>query len=294
MPSTLASSLYALDLPARLALPTRYAESGPPSPRRNPSRMGSPNPHVDDLLAALDHESQRHPALSHIWLRTMAANQYADMSRALRNFAREYSIYSESFCAYLSRAIDKLSSPSHRRLLAVNLEEEMGSIDPEDRARLRRAGIDPDQVEGIPHARLYQRFCEALGLGSEELARGAPFAEQWRDELLVFLDDASPAAAVGALGPGTENVVSRIYRPLCGAIRRSGLVREEDAVFFLLHCEVDDQHALDLRNVARDLLKSEDDYRQMRMGMREALRLRQVFFSQLHRHAVGSPNEDYG
>jgi pyrroloquinoline quinone (PQQ) biosynthesis protein C len=234
---------------------------------------------------ALEDEALAHPAMRHPWLGAMAKRGYGAMTWAIRDFARQYHAYSEAFPLYLRQVIGKLESPTHRAVLQENLREEQGHLGPDDRSKLRRAGMDPDSVDGISHPQLYRCFCRSLGLGESELKRPLPAAERWRDDLLDFLAHASAPAALGALGPGTENVVKPVYRTLLNALHALPESERIDLRFFELHCLLDDQHAEDLRGVAEALLASPSDRRELRAGMLRALELRERFFTHLHRRA---------
>lgn len=235
-------------------------------------------------LAQLIRESHAHAALNHDWLRRVGACAFGDMRWVMQDYAREYFGYSAAFPQYLETVIGKLENPEHRALLSHNLEEEQGEMGADDREELAKIGIDPETVDGVPHPELFRRFCEAIGVSDAELRVPSYAAMQWRRQFLNFLQNATPAAAVGALGLGTENVVKPIYRNILNGVRSLGL-RREDYVFFELHCTVDDQHALDLHNVALDLLQDQKARQEMRLGMREALDLRARFWNHLNRRA---------
>ncbi|MGE4652599.1 MAG: iron-containing redox enzyme family protein [Myxococcota bacterium] len=233
----------------------------------------------DQQLMEIDRESHAHPAIHHIWLENVSARRYVDMESTLRFFARDYYAYSSGFPIYLRKLIGKLEHPEHRKLLERNLREEQGGLDPADSERLREAAIDRADVEGIPHPELYRRFCRALGLYDAELDAPESAGHLWRQRMIEFLDSASPPAALGALGAGTEAVVLPIYRKLLRGIRELSAISARDRVFFELHCMVDDQHSLDLRRVAYDLLGTPGAHNDMRNGMLEALQWRQDFFT---------------
>ena len=228
-------------------------------------------------LRALEIESRAHPAVNHIWLENVASRRYVDMESTLRGFARDYYAYSSGFPIYLTQLIGKLKHSAHRALLERNLREEQGEIHSDEHSR--GACIDRADIEGVPHPELFLRFCRALGIRNSELGVTGGAGQVWRQQMIEFLETASPTAALGALGPGTEAVVRPVYQKLLRGIRGLSGLERRDRVFFDLHCTLDDQHGLDLQEVACDLLHEPNGYRDMRQGMLEALRLRQSFFS---------------
>lgn len=235
----------------------------------------------------IQEEALRHPALRHPWLQRIRDGKFADMSGVLRNYARHYYGYSAWFPRYLRAVISRLQDPDHRELLTHNLEEEQGVLHDEEKQELAALGIALESVDGVPHPELFRRFCIAVGCTETELAAPTRAATKWRETFVAFLTVASPAAAVGALGLGTESVVKPIYHDLLAGIRRLGLPREA-YVFFELHSLVDDQHAIDLQNVAKDLIVTDEDRADLREGMLWALSLRNEFWNQLSAESEGS------
>ena len=233
-------------------------------------------------LQALRAECCAHPAVKHVWLENVASHRYLDMESTIRAFALDYYAYSSGFPIYLRKLIGKLERLQHRKILQRNLQEEQGGLGPDEREELRAAAIEPADVEGISHPELYRRFCRAMGINDTELESQRTAGHEWRERMIGYLDRASPAAAVGALGFGTECVVRPVYQKLLCGIRGLSGLEPRDHVFFDLHCTVDDQHALDLQNVAYDLTDTLHARREMRQGMLEALRLRQAFFTHQH------------
>ena len=222
-----------------------------------------------------------HPALHHPWLEAMATGAVTDLAGAFRDFAIEYQGYQSRFPLYLRLVIDSLRRPEHQQLLRHNLAEEKGHLDATDAAALAAIGIDPATVAGVPHPALFRRFATAIGVRDRDLEPASPAAIHWRQKFIAFLRDASPAAAVGALGLGTEQIVRPVYLKLLRGIRQLGLARA-DYVFFELHCEVDDQHQKDLLAIALELIDSPPARADLRRGMLAALDLRNAFWSHLH------------
>ncbi|MCB9887816.1 MAG: iron-containing redox enzyme family protein [Planctomycetes bacterium] len=236
---------------------------------------------LDADIAALEREASTHPAVHHPFLQRFARGEHADPRHAIRTYAREYSGYSRCFPQYLESVIARLPEARHRELLLHNLEEERGHLGADDCEALRAVGIEPATVDGVPHPQLFRRFCAALGLGEGELAVASAAARRWSARFLQFLNGATPAQAVGALGLGTEHVVRPIYTQLLQGIAALPGLRREDYVFFELHCLVDDQHQQDLLAIARDLAAAPGGVAELRSGMQAALRLRHEFWDYL-------------
>ncbi len=208
------------------------------------------------------------------------------MSGALRDYAWHYQGYSRWFAHYLKAVINALGREDHRAPLEENLKEENGVLGVEDQAALREVGIEPASVNGVPHLELFRRFCRAMGLHAGAIEDIAPATERWRNRFGSYLVSASPAAAVGAVGLGTESVVKPIYQQILAGIQKTPFLTRRDYVFFELHCLVDDQHLADLLAVSRELAGTEETRKQLRQGMLTALDLRCELWDALYHRAT--------
>ena len=92
--------------------------------------------------------------------------------------------------------------------------------------------------------------------------------------------------AVGALGLGTELVVSRMYRTVLRGVDRFGGIRPEDRTFLVLHALVDDAHAASLLELAARFAVDAEGRAALARGMRAALNLRVAFWGELHERAT--------
>jgi pyrroloquinoline quinone (PQQ) biosynthesis protein C len=240
-----------------------------------------------DQVAALAAEALLHRAVRHPYLRGLAEGSF-DTRFALADFARHYHGYSAHFSRYLMTLIDRLENPDHRQALLENLSEESGRYPQEELSILEGIGIERSWIEGIPHSKLFERFCRAVGVHVG--AEAGPHEEAlevvcWRELLLATLQTASPAEAVGVLGLGTENIVRSIYQPICQAIARVPELSPRDTVFFPLHTAVDDHHQETLQEIAADLASTPQGVRDLAKGMRKALALRCSFWDWLEERA---------
>ncbi len=237
--------------------------------------LGNSSAYVDELI----NEALSHRAVNHPYLHALSSGTLPDNHQALTDFARAYYGYSAHFPRYLTAAISRLDNAAHRRALVENLTEESGHYHEEELAELESAGIRREWIVGVPHPELFRRFRDALGLQGEE---GLYDTEVvcWRELFYGTIAHGSAAEAIGALGLGTETIVSTIYRHFVQALKGIAL-SPEASVFFPLHCDVDDAHQATLKRIAIDLAHNEEGRRGLRVGMRKALMLRAGFWDYL-------------
>jgi pyrroloquinoline quinone (PQQ) biosynthesis protein C len=229
-----------------------------------------------------------HVAVHHPYLRALADGELPDPARAVRELAYNYFAYSSNFQRYLTGAISQLRESWHRQILLQNLSEEIGHLSEPDVGALAEAGLDPEWVDGYPHPQLFERLLDALGMDWRwrNAHPFAPEARAWSQLFLTCCQQGGAARAIGALGPGTECIVAEVYRPIVVAIERHLDVAPRDAVFFALHCAVDDDHGAALRSVAADLSDQSQNRAELQSGVEEALFLRAAFFDAMHRRAL--------
>jgi len=242
---------------------------------------------VDGLSeVALRHRAVRHPFLS-----AFARGDFRARTRDVaQTYAAWYDGYSRWFPRYLRAVIGRLGNPDHAALLRENLAEEQGQLCPDERDTLIELGIDPATVDGVPHPELFARFRRAVGLSDADVATPPAATVEWRTAFLDMLERGSEAYGVGALGLGTETVVSAIYPYLLDGLRQVPGLERAEVVFFELHCHVDDQHQLDLLEIARDLAAAPGGFDELKRGMLDALDLRARFWDALHASCIERPD----
>lgn len=253
---------------------------------QDPATPDLPTRFVDNLVdEALGHRAVHHP-----YLQALATGGVPDLRWALADFARQYLPYSHAFPRYLTAVIARLDDPAHRSGLIENLTEESGRYEQEELDELADIGVPSHWIDGVPHPVLFRRFGEALGVS------GASSLDEpicWRDLFLTVLTHGTPAEAVGALGLGTETIVSTMYRPFVTAIGRFGELDPRDTVFFPLHTAVDDHHQAVLKQIAIDHARTQAGRTGLRHGMLKALQLRCAFWDwmQARAHTCGAEDE---
>ena len=239
---------------------------------------------TDGFVDRISSEAISHHAVNHPYLEALASGDLPDLRWALSDFGRHYYGYSAHFPRYLTQTISRLSEPRHRNGLLENLTEESGQYEDEELHELEEAGIAADWIVGVPHPELFKRFCDALKIQVGAVHEDNLEVVCWREMFLDVLVSGSPAQAIGALGLGTENIVSTMYRHFLPALDRVG-IEPRDAVFFPLHALVDDHHQATLRDIARDFAGTADGRHDLIKGMRKALYLRAGFWDWLYNRA---------
>jgi pyrroloquinoline quinone (PQQ) biosynthesis protein C len=237
---------------------------------------------VSDLVQ----ESLGHRAVNHPYLKALYLGDLPDMKWALRDFAENYYGYSLHFPRYLTSVISKLDSPVHRASLLENLIEESGVYGEDEYAELKAVGVEREWIEGIPHPELFHRFRTAAGV-TEAYHPEMDAIELicWRESFLSTLTHGSAAQALGALGLGTENIVSTIYQSFVKALTYTDL-KPWDTVFFPLHTAVDDHHQESLEEISRAYASTPSGKGELRKGMIKALSLRSAFWDWMHERAL--------
>ena len=236
-----------------------------------------------NYAASLAAESLRHRAINHPYLLALAEGNVPDLRWALADFARQYIGYSGHFPRYLTGTMSRLEKPEHRNALLENLTEESGTYEEDEIAVLEAEGIDREWFDGVPHPKLFERFANALAVEFDQ-----PEADQirnWREMFLSVLTTGTPAEAIGALGFGTENIVSTMYLHFAKALEKTDL-SPRATIFFKLHTMVDDHHQATLQEIAADFARTEEGRAELRRGMLKALSMRTAFWDWLYERAL--------
>ena len=247
-------------------------------------------------ISDLVEESLSHRAVHHPYLKALNDADLPSMHFALKDFATQYYGYSLHFPRYLTSVISRLDNPNHRKGLLENLTEESGVYEEEELNELKSIGVEPEWIQNIPHPVLFKRFYTAIGASSADNASRTEAVQlvSWREMFLSTLSHGSAAEAVGAIGLGTENIVSTIYQPFVKAISYLDM-NPRDTVFFPLHTAVDDHHQETLADISRDYAATPGGKSDLRKGMIKALSLRSTFWDWMYERALsfepGAVNE---
>jgi pyrroloquinoline quinone (PQQ) biosynthesis protein C len=182
----------------------------------------------------------------------------------LCSYVRQQFHYSRHFTRYLSALLANLADEADRRDLVQNLFEEMG---------LGAFG-------SVPHAQIYREMMHAMGVRPED---GPPTPET--DVLVATMFECSgarrPMVGLGALCLGAEAIVPHLYSQVVAGFEANGEPRE-NLVFFQIHIEGDDEHAVTMRRIIdRELERDPTSRVDLEYGAARAIAARLAFFRAL-------------
>ena len=222
---------------------------------------------AEEFVAALKTEINDHSALSHPLLEQLAAGRFPDTRAVLRDYAHQYSFYSQWFTQYLEGAISTLDNPEHVALLMENMEEEKGIPGSSDKAAL-------------PHVEIYQLFKHEVGATREYCQANPPCTTVllWRDLFLQKCSSRIKGVGVAAIGLATEGIISTIYPYIIKAIKEHTDLGEDASLFFDLHVDCDDGHSEAVEQIIIDLAGDPGTREAIRFGVFSSLNLRQAFW----------------
>lgn len=241
-------------------------------------------------LRELQDEALHHEAVHHPYLIALSEGTFSDPREALRSFAQTYQGYNAWFPRFLE-AVEARLPRELQSVLAGNKAEEVGSYDEETLCELEAAGLQREWIDKVPHPELFRRFQQALNVEPDARVNSASPVGRWREELLKLLETDHPAAAVGALGLGTELVVSRMYASVLKGVDSFAQIRPEGRSFLVLHALVDDAHAESLLELSLHFAMDGEGRAALARGMRAALEMRADFWTELQ-SSPSSSKED--
>ncbi len=236
---------------------------------------------ADQFIDHLRGEVMESAAVHHPYLTAISSGELPNLDLALRDFAFHYGAYSAKFTHYLSAVIERLVSHHHQQILLANLAEEQGAV---SEVELPTAVMEA--VADQTHVSLYRRFQAAVGVDEHYIEQSADnvsrhqIGQLWSERFLS-LCQTNECVGVGAIGIGTELIVSEIYKQILAGLRAHTSLTQNEHVFFDLHSECDDKHAAQILRIAQDLARDDESREQLVYGARSAVEMRVAFWDAL-------------
>ncbi len=217
------------------------------------------------FLSELRTEIERHPAVNHLFLNRVATSPFS---------RQDYRVLGENhfplvclFTSYLERLLVRAPSSEAKLWLAKVLVDEYG-----------------EGSRGEDHATLYAHFLRAAGSVVPErpdqriLAPAHAFIARHRELVSrrPFLE------GLGAVGPGHEWAIPKMFEALLLGLRRAGFA-EEEIQYFSLHVEQDQDHGRWLEEALASYADGPGAKEEIRRGALASLEARGQFWSGVQR-----------
>jgi pyrroloquinoline quinone (PQQ) biosynthesis protein C len=141
------------------------------------------------------------------------------------------------------------------------------------------------QLLELTHPALFRRFLKSLGISPDVVAASEPLPEtaQFVREFEAVCRSGHWLEAMGALGPGTESIVPRIYSHILSGIRRSAAMDPNDYVFWTIHVHCDEGHGENISRAIESYLDRPENQELVLQGAMRVLDARKLWFDALER-----------
>jgi len=214
-----------------------------------------------EFLRELRGEVERHPAVNHLFLNRIAT---APFSREdYRVLAENHYPLVCAFTTYLETLLVRAPASDSKLWLAKVLVDEYG-----------------EGSRGEDHAALYQRFLSACSEGwcADASARVPEPAHRFIAEHRRLVESEPFLVGLGAVGPGHEWAIPRMFESLTAGLERAGFEPRE-IEYFILHTAQDIDHGVWLEQALECLARTDEARRAIRRGAFASLEARARFWT---------------
>ncbi|HEX4513569.1 MAG TPA: iron-containing redox enzyme family protein [Polyangiaceae bacterium] len=220
------------------------------------------------FLASLRAEIAAHPGVNHLFLNRLATTPFS---------REDYRVFGENhyplvcvFTSYLERLLVRAPSSDSKLWLAKVLVDEYG-----------------EGSESQDHATLYASFLRAAGstIPDRHGERIPAAANEFIQTHRRIVEKEPFLVGLGAVGPGHEWAIPKMFASLIPGLRRAGF-REEEIHYFTLHCAQDVDHGAWLEQALARFATTEEARQQIRRGALSSLEARGRFWGGVQRAVV--------
>jgi pyrroloquinoline-quinone synthase len=221
------------------------------------------------FLSDLRREIESHPGVCHLFLNRCATSPFSK---------EDYRVFGENhyplvcvFTNYLERLLVRAPTSEAKLWLAKVLVDEYG-----------------ESSEGEDHATLYGHFLRSCGSRVPDMrgtSRVPEPAEAFIMEHRRIVSEEPFLVGLGAVGPGHEWAIPKMFDAIIPGLRRAGFT-EEEINYFTLHCEQDIDHGTWLEEALAKFGDTLEAQEMIRRGALLSLDARFRFWSGVQRAVV--------
>lgn len=220
------------------------------------------------FLAELRREIEAHPAVNHIFLNRLATTPFS--REDYRVFGENHYPLVCAFTSYLERLLVRAPDSEAKLWLAKVLVDEYG-----------------EGSRGEDHATLYGHFLRAAGSGMPSAPdfRVAEPARRFIAEHRRLVGAEPFLVGLGAVGPGHEWAIPKMFDAVIPGLERAGFSPEE-MNYFTLHVHQDEDHGRWLEEALARYADGAEAEAQIRRGALQSLAARGAFWTGVQQAVV--------
>ncbi len=232
-------------------------------------RAEEPSTEATRFLADLRREIESHPGVNHLFLGRCSTSPFS---------RHDYRVFGENhfplvcvFTSYLERLLIRAPTSDSKLWLAKVLVDEYG-----------------EGSEGEDHATLYAHFLRSCGSTvpdhTDTVKVAAPALAFIREHRRIVSEEPF-LVGLGAVGPGHEWAIPKMFHAVIPGLRRAGFA-ESEINYFTLHVEQDVDHGAWLEEALVRFGGTAEARAQIRRGALLSLEARARFWSGVQRAVV--------
>lgn len=213
------------------------------------------------FLEKLRLEVESHPGVNHPMLARLAHVPFTKEDYKVMGL--QHFPLVGTFTKYLELLLLKAPDSNSKQWIAKVLVDEYG-----------------EGSDNKDHAQLYQEYLQAAGATVEELWQTTLHEKvtEFVQEHLRICHEEPFLVGLGAVGPGHEWSIPKMFPMIVRGLRRAGF-QENEILYFSLHMEQDVDHGNWLREALDQSIQSESDCQQIRRGACLSLQARMQFWT---------------
>lgn len=212
------------------------------------------------FLEDLRREVETHPAVNHLFLNRLATTPFARQDYAV--FAENHFPLVCVFTSYLERLLIRAPTSDAKLWLAKVLVDEYG-----------------EGSEGKDHATLYESFLRSAGGRPKRSGDTAPApARAFIEEHVRIVEREPFLVGLGAVGPGHEWAIPKMFAAVIPGLRRAGF-SDQEIGYFTLHVEQDEDHGAWLESALERFATNDRARAEIRRGAMLSLDARRKFWT---------------
>jgi pyrroloquinoline quinone (PQQ) biosynthesis protein C len=220
------------------------------------------------FLKELRAEVETHPAVNHVFLARVGTTPFT--REDYRIFGLQHYPLVGTFTCYMERLLCKAPNSEAKCWIAKVLVDEYG-----------------EGSNGEDHAQLYRKYLTSCGVGPEEENQEPldPRVVGFVRRHLELIDREPFLVGLGALGPGHEWSIPKMFVPIIDGLRRAHF-DEQEIAYFTLHVHQDGDHGRWLEEALAGMIKNQQDAELVRRGAMLSLQARSDFWDGVQSRVV--------